>query len=195
LTEKEKGSVTLNSKAIALMASMGALGNVLAAITIVPTIVQQVALDFSALPVLIMGVFGGPIFGGLTGVIAGVLPSIFFGFIGGGLGFLGFSNCVGKAIHGVVVGLLARTLRPVERRKTLLLIPIVLLGFVPEAIWIALVFKVFVPLFIPSQAFLSVILPTILAKATFEVCIMGFFTSALAGHEGFKSFVYTYLKP
>lgn len=102
---------------------------------------------------------------------------------------------MGKAIHGVVAGLLTETLRPMENRKTLLLIPIVLVSFVPEGVWIALVFPVFVPLFVPSQAFLSLFLPTILVKAVFEVCVMGFFMSALAGHEGFKSFVYNYLRP
>jgi LytS/YehU family sensor histidine kinase len=185
----------VSSKTIAFVIFMGALGNVLAAITIAPTIVQQVALDFSATPVLIAGVFGGAILGGITGIIAGILPSIFFGFIGGQLGFLGFSACVGKAIHGYVVGLLTKKLKPLERRKTLLLIPIVLVGFVPEAIWIMSVFLLFVPLFIPSQAFLSAYLTTILVKAWFEVSVMSFFMSAITGHVGFKSFIYKYFHP
>lgn len=66
MTIKERNSVILSSKAIAFMISMGALGNVLAAITIAPTMVKQVALDFSALPVLITSVFGGAILGGVN---------------------------------------------------------------------------------------------------------------------------------
>lgn len=185
----------LSSKTIAFVIYMGALGNVLAAITIAPTMVQQVALDFSAVPVLIAGVFGGAILGGLTGIIAGILPSIFFGFIGGQLSFLGFSTCIGKALHGFVAAVLTKMLKPVEKRKTLLLVPIVLVSFIPECAWITLVFLIFVPLLIPSQAFLSAYLTTILIKAWFEVCVMSFFISALAGHEGFKSFVHNYLRP
>ena len=94
-----------------------------------------------------------------------------------------------------MVGLLTKKLKPLERGKTLLLIPIVLVGFVPEAIWIMAVFLLFVPLFIPSQAFLSAYLTTILVKAWFEVCVMSFFMSALAGHKGFKSFIYNYFHP
>lgn len=184
-----------NSKTVAFVIYMGALGNALAAITIAPTMVKQVALDFSAIPVLIAGVFGGALLGGLTGIVTGILPSIFFGYIGGQLGFLGFSACVGKALHGYVVGLLTRTLRPLEKRKTILLIPIVLLGFIPEMLWIIAVFLLFVPFFIPSQSFLSAYLSTILVKAWFEVCVMSFFMSALAGHEGFKSFVSNYFHP
>jgi hypothetical protein len=48
---------------------------------------------------------------------------------------------------------------------------------------------------IPSQAFLSAFLTTILVKAWFEVSVMSFFMSALAGHVGFKSFVYKYFHP
>jgi LytS/YehU family sensor histidine kinase len=174
---------------------MGALGNVLAVVTIAPTMVKQVALDFSAIPVLIAGVFGGPLLGALTGIVAGILPSLYFGFIGGQLGLLGFSASVGKAIHGYAVGLLTQKLKPIKKRKTLLLIPIVLVGFVPEALWIMLVFLQLVPLFIPSQAFLSAFLTSILVKASFEVCVMSFFMSALAGHEGFKSFIHGYFRP
>ncbi|MEM3088633.1 MAG: LytS/YhcK type 5TM receptor domain-containing protein [Candidatus Bathyarchaeia archaeon] len=179
---------------IAFVVTMGALGNVLAAVTIVPTMIKQVALDFSAIPVLIAAAFGGPFVGALTGLIAGFLPSIFFGFIGGQLGFLGFSTSIGKALHGITVGFLVQWLKPIEKR-TFLLFPIVLIGFIPECIWIALVFSVFVPLLIPQSAFLAAFLVPILAKAWFEVSVMGAFMSALAGHNGFKNFVYAYLPP
>jgi len=184
----------LTSKEIAFAIYMGALGNVLAAITIAPTIVKQVALDFSAVPVLVAGVFGGAILGGVTGIIAGILPSIFFGFIGGQLGLLGFSTCVGKALHGFIAGILTNKLNPVKKKKSLLLIPIVLISFIPESVWMALVFVLFVPFLILGQAFLSLYLPTILAKAWFEVSVMGFLMSALAGHEGFRTFVLNHLR-
>ncbi|MEM2339243.1 MAG: hypothetical protein QXW83_03475 [Nitrososphaerales archaeon] len=184
--------VKLNSKQIAFIAMMGALGNILAFITIAPTVVKQVALDFSLIPVLIAGIFGGALIGGLTGIIAGLGPSLLFGFIYGQLGFLGFTLSIGKGIVGVMIGLLTNYFKPFQR-TTWVFIPLVLVAFIPECFWIILTFSIFVPLFIPSQAALSGFLIPILVKAWFEIGVMSFFISALAGHEGFKSFVFSYM--
>ncbi len=185
--------MALSVKDLTFALSMGAVGNVLAAITIAPTMVRQVALDFSSLPVFIAAVFGGPVVGGLTGFLAGILPSAFFGFIGGQLGVLGFGTSVGKAISGFSVGLLTRMVKSSQSRTTLL-IPIVLLGFVPEAAWIYMLFTVFVPVFMPNQAFLSAFLAPILTKAWFEIVVMSVFTSAIAGHSGFRAFLTRYVQ-
>jgi len=185
--------LTLSVKDLTFALSMGAVGNVLAAITIAPTMVRQVALDFSSLPVFIAAVFGGPVVGGLTGFLAGILPSAFFGFIGGQLGILGFGTSVGKAISGFSVGVLTRIVKSSQSR-TALLIPIVLLGFVPEAAWIYMLFTVFIPVFMPNQAFLSAFLVPILTKAWFEIVVMGVFTSAIAGHSGFRAFLAHYVR-
>lgn len=184
---------TLSVKDLTFALSMGAVGNVLAAITIAPTMVRQVALDFSSLPVFIAGVFGGPVVGALAGLLAGILPSAFFGFIGGQLGIFGFGTSVGKAISGFTVGLLAKAVKS-SRNRTLLLIPIVLLGFVPEAAWIYVLFMVFIPIFMPNQAFLSGFIIPILTKAWFEIAVMSVFTSAIAGHNGFRAFLGHYLQ-
>jgi len=183
----------LSVKDLTFALSMGALGNVLAAITIAPTMVRQVALDFSSLPVFIAAVFGGPVVGGLTGFLAGILPSAFFGFIGGQLGILGFGTSVGKAISGFSVGILTRMVKSSQSR-TALLIPIVLVGFVPEAAWIYVLFTVFIPVFMPNQAFLSAFLVPILTKAWFEIVVMSVFTSAIAGHSGFRAFLAHYVQ-
>jgi LytS/YehU family sensor histidine kinase len=172
---------------------MGAVGNALAAITIAPTIVRQVALDFSSLPVLIAGIFGGPIVGALAGFLAGILPSAFFGFIGGQLGILGFGTSVGKAISGLTIGVLVRAVKP-SRSRTILLVPIVLLSFIPEAVWIYALFTMFVPLFLPNQAILSAFVIPILAKAWFEMAVMSVFATAIAGHKGFRVFLDHYLQ-
>ena len=183
------------SKEISFVAMMGALGNVLAALTIAPTAVRQIALDFSSLPVLLSAALAGPIIGAFTGIVAGLLPSFWFGFVGGQLGLLGFSASIGKAIHGLAVGYLVRALKPFQGR-TLLLIPIVLIGFVPEALWIVLVFTLLAQIFLPNAAgFLGTLVVPILVKATFEVAVMSFFMTALAGHTGFKKFVITRLLP
>lgn len=185
--------MTLSVKDLTFALSMGAVGNVLAAITIAPTMVRQVALDFSSLPVFIAAVFGGPAVGGLTGFLAGILPSAFFGFIGGQLGILGFGTSIGKAISGFSVGVLTRIVRS-SHSRTALLIPIVLLGFVPEAAWIYVLFTVFIPVFMPNQAALSAFLVPILTKAWFEIVVMSVFTSAIAGHSGFRAFLAHYVR-
>jgi LytS/YehU family sensor histidine kinase len=184
---------TLSVKDLTFAISMGAVGNALAAITIAPTIVRQVALDFSSLPVLIAGIFGGPIVGALAGFVAGILPSAFFGFIGGQLGILGLGTSVGKAISGLTIGLLVRAVKP-SRSRTILLVPIVLLSFVPEAVWIYALFTMFVPFFLPNQAVLSTFVIPILAKAWFEMAVMSVFTTAIAGHNGFRAFLDQYLQ-
>ena len=185
--------MTLSVKDLTFALSMGAVGNVLAAITIAPTMVRQVALDFSSLPVFIAAVFGGPVVGGLTGFLAGILPSAFFGFMGGQLGILGFGTSIGKAISGFSVGVLTRIVRS-SHSRTALLIPIVLLGFVPEAAWIYVLFTVFIPVFMPNQAVLSAFLVPILTKAWFEIVVMSVFTSAIAGHSGFRAFLAHYVR-
>lgn len=183
----------LSTKDLSFALAMSAVGNVLAAITIAPTMIQQVALDFSSLPVFIAAVFGGPIVGALTGFLAGILPSAFFGFIGGQLGLLGFGTSVGKALSGFSVGLLTRMVKSSQNR-TVLLIPIVLLGFVPEAVWIYALFTVLIPVFMPNVIFLSAFVVPILTKAWFEVMVMSVFTSAIAGHTGFRAFLSHYVQ-
>ena len=185
-------SRVLSVKDLTFALTMGAVGNVLAAVTIAPTMISQVALDLSSLPAFIAAVFGGPIVGALAGLLAGILPSVFFGFIGGQLGILGFGTSIGKAISGFTVGFLAQAVKS-SRNRTVLLIPIVLLGFVPEAIWIYALFVVFIPLFMPNQTFLSGLIIPILTKAWFEIAIMSVFTSAISGHSGFRAFLGHYL--
>jgi len=181
----------LGSRPISFIVFMAALGNVLAFLTIAPTLVQQVALDFSLLPVFIAAFYGGPFIGGVTGLLAGVVPSIWFGPLGS-LGPLGITVAIGKFIVGVTAGLLMRAFRARER-STLLLVPIVFLSFLPEALWIILVFAVMVPVMLPmAPAFLHGLWAPILIKGLFEVGVMAFFMTALVGHEGFKRFVAGY---
>ena len=183
------------TKTIALVAIMGALGNLLAFFTIAPTISSQIGLDFSNLPVLIVGLAAGPVAASATGFIAGITPSIFFGFVGGSLGFLGFSTSIGKALFGLFAGFLFRSLRPTQRKYgTLLAIPISVLSFIPEAIWIYVVFSALVFIFLPSDvaSFLTTLAVPIILKGFVETTVMGFFMSALSGHVGFKSFMERY---
>jgi len=173
---------------------MSALGNALALVTIVPTMVQQVALDLSLVPVYVAGFFGGPIVGGVTGLLSGVVPSVIFGPFGS-LGPLGLSVAVGKCLVGLTTGLLSTALKARERRS-IVAVPIVFAAFLPEAGWIYLVFSTLVPALLHgAPAFLQGLWAPILVKATFEVTLMAFFTAALAGHLGFRNFAAVYLGP
>jgi hypothetical protein len=69
-----------------------------------------------------------------------------------------------------------------------------LLGFVPEALWIYVLFTVFIPIFMPNQTFLSALVIPILTKAWFEIAVMSVLTSAIAGHNGFRAFLGRYLQ-
>ena len=180
------------SRQLAFVVIMSAMGNALAAVTIAPTLFRQIALDFSSLPVLIAAVFAGPKVALLTGLTAGLLPSIYFGFIGGQLGFLGFTTSLGKALQGLVTAYLVKGAWR-SNRSTLTLLPVILIGFLPEALWIAVVFTVLSPLFLPSLAFLPTLAVPVIVKGTFEMVVMAFFVAALAGHRGFKSFAQSYL--
>lgn len=182
----------MKTRRLTFASAMGVLGDGLSLLTLpVFPLAQQIALDFSSLPVLVAAVFGDPGTAALAGFIAGILPSVWFGFVGGALGFLGFSASVGKALHGFTVGFLARAFRPLDRRYgSISLIPLAVVGFIPEAVWIYFVFSFLTWVFTPTAApYLSTAAVPIIVKATVEVAVIGFFLSALAGNEGFKSFI------
>lgn len=183
----------MGSKEWSFVLMMSALGNVLAFITIAPTMIQQVALDFSLLPVFVAAIFGGPVIGGITGLLAGIVPSIWFGPLGS-LGPLGVTTSIGKAIVGVTAGLLAKVFNPTSR-SSLYYAPVVLLSYVPEAAWIYAVFSIFVPLLLPgAPEFLYGLWLPILIKGTFEISVMAAFMAALGGHVGFRNFVLSSLR-
>jgi len=183
----------MRSREWSFVLMMSALGNVLAFITIAPTMIQQVALDFSLLPVFVAAVFGGPVIGGVTGLLAGIVPSIWFGPLGS-LGPLGITASIGKAIVGVTAGLISRVFNPANR-SSLYFAPVVLLSYIPEAIWIYAVFSVFVPLLLPgAPEFLYGLWLPILVKGVFEISVMAAFMTALGGHVGFKNFVLNNLR-
>ncbi len=182
---------------LALVASMAALGNVLGVIPIgigqIPTGAGagQVALDFSNLAVVVVAIFLGWRLGALTGLLAGLGPSFMFGFVTGSTGFLSFLVCVGKAMTGFTVGLIAQSMGPERRLRSYYLVPAVLVGFVPEAILTWYYFVNLVPLFVTGY-FAQVVAPTlaipVLVKASGEMIVIAFITTALVGNEGFRSF-------
>lgn len=186
-----------NVSSLALVASMAALGNVLGVVPIglgqIPTGagVGQVALDFSNLAVVVVGIFLGWRMGALTGLLAGIGPAIMFGFVTGSTGIITFLLPVGKALTGFSVGLIAQYIPPDKRLRSYYVAPAVLLGFIPEAILTWYYFLNLVPFFV-SGYFAQVVAPTlaipVLIKGSGEMILISVLTVALVGNEGFRMF-------
>src|SRR5712692_1183889 len=171
---------------LALVASMGALGNVLGIIPIalgyLPTpAVGQVALDFSSIAVVVLAIFLGWRLGSLTGLIAGLGPAVMFGFVTGSTGIITFLLPVGKALTGFTVGLISQAMGPQRMQRTYNILGVVLLGFVPEAILIWFYFVNLVPFFVTGYfaQFAPTLALPVLIKGVGEMIVIGFLTIAL----------------
>jgi thiamine transporter ThiT len=181
---------------------MGALGNVLALLSItlgtIPSpITGQVAFDFSNLAVAIVAVYAGWRLGLFTGLIAGFVPGIWFGLLGS-LGILGLIGLIfGKGLTGLTVGILSSSIGISKRKKpSLLVVPAVLVGYLPEFVFTVYFFLSLVPIFIGGGVALYLVaveLPIIIVKAWAEMIIISFFMAALIGNRGFNSFIDRYL--
>ncbi|UCE43692.1 MAG: hypothetical protein JSV57_04870 [Candidatus Bathyarchaeota archaeon] len=184
----------MDSKTISFVAMMGVLGSILFLISYyVGPISPGVALDFSLVGAIIAGVFGGPFIGFASGLFVGVLPGIFFGPLGTGswLGLIGLP--IGKALTGLTSGLIAKNLSIAEKRHCSLMIPVVLISYIPECLFTIAYFIYLMPLFLgggPGLGILAFILP----KAWGEVVIISFLMAALAGNIGFRDFVSKFFK-
>lgn len=151
---------------VAFVASMGALGNVLALVTLsIPTPVGQVAFDFSHVGTLIVALYSGPLLGGITGAIVGMAPYYRFGLTGGFGPLLGLMIIPGKSLTGITAGLLGRRLRPALAT---------MVGYVPEAIFTFSYFEWIAPFFLGPEAgaYLASLIIPVLAKAWLEMGII-----------------------
>jgi len=185
------------SRYVAFIAMMGALGNALFAMSsqvlTIPGGITGIALDLSNLGVVVAAVFGGPVAGLATGIIAGILPGLWFGFLGGHSGLLAlFGLPIGKAIAGFSIGFLCEYLDVLKkRRKSLKTVFLVILGFIPEMLFIALYFSMLMPYFVGF--FVGwVILVSILVKGVAEMAVIGIITGALVGNSEFVTFLEKY---
>jgi len=152
---------------------MGALGNVLALLSMfIAPIHPQVALDLSHLGTFIAAMYCGPGWGFVTGAIVALAPFYKFGIAGWYGPLIGSLIIPGKAITGLSFGLLAKKIRP---------FPSVILGFVPEFIFMYVFLKYLTVFFLPNlAAFMTdAVIFSILAKAWFEMFVMGFVVEAI----------------
>jgi riboflavin transporter FmnP len=160
-------------RCIAFVASMGALGNVLALLSLfIAPIHPQVALDLSHLGTFISAMYCGPGWGFVTGAIVALAPFYKFGVIGWYGPLFGSLIIPGKAITGLSFGLLVKRFRPFTSA---------ILGFIPEFLYLYVFLKYLTVIFLPNLAgfMTDAVIISILTKAWFEIFIMGFIIEAI----------------
>jgi hypothetical protein len=198
------GSNVRSSKGVVFVAMMSALGNVLSFLSIsisplVPSIPLgpisiSLAFDMSHVTTFVAALFGGPLAGGLTGMIGGLIAAYQFGFSQGNV-ITGIALPLGKAMTGVTAGLIMGSFGLLNRRRVLM-VPTTVLAYVPEAIFTAVLFIKIIPeafQFPPEMASFFIILAIeIVAKAFVEMIIMGLILAALLGNKSFTGFVKGY---
>lgn len=180
----------MDSKGIAFIALMGALGNILFLISnyVMPIIPGEVSLDLALIPVFIAAFYGGPLMGFLTGLFAGIFPGIYYGPLGLGswLGLIGLP--IGKALTGFIAGSLYKGLEVDHKpRKSVLTVPLVLVSYIPECIYTIAYFVILLPILIGGGG--VGILAFVIPKAWVEIIFISFFMAALVGNHGFSNFI------
>lgn len=180
----------MDTKTVAFTLMMGALGNLLFAVSYhVGQLAPGVALDFSLIAAFIAGFYSGPVVGLVSGLLVGILPGIMFGPMGMGswLGLVGLP--IGKGLTGLTAGVLARALGlSRSRHSSLLAVPATLLAYTPECIFTYTYFEYLMPFFL-GRGGAAVFLYYILPKAMAEVVTMSFFMATLIGNKGFNDFL------
>jgi len=190
-----------SSKNLTFISMMAALGNVLSALSIhlspfIPSIPVgplnfSLALDLSHITTFIAALFGGPLVGGVTGLIGGAIAAFEFGFSKGNL-VTGFGLPIGKALTGLTAGLLMRRLNPNNNR--LMMVISTVASYIPEGLFTIFIFVIVYPIFFPLTP-LSFILPftiQIIIKAFAEMVIMGILISVMTDNQGFNDSMKSY---
>lgn len=183
----------MDTKTISFALMMGALGNLLFAISnYAGNLAPGIALDFSLLAVFIAGFYGGSSVGFVSGLLAGIMPGIVFGPMGmsSWLGLIGLP--LGKAMTGLTAGIIARSIRLGTRPySSVLAVPATLSAYIPECLFTYSFFAYMMPILLGNGGayiFLYFILP----KALSEVAIIGFLVAGLVGNHGFNDFISRY---
>jgi len=181
----------MDTKTVSFILMMGALGNLLFAISyyagnIIPGII---AIDLSLVAAYIAGFYGGPIMGFISGLFAGIFPGIMFGPIGMGSWLGLFSLPLGKGLTGLTTGIVARGLGLGRRPySSLLAVPVTLLAYIPEALYTYVYCAYLLPFFLGTGgAFIFTLY--ILPKALGEIVVMSLLMAALIGNRGFNDFI------
>jgi len=170
-------------KELALIVTMGALGNALAlTASYLGNIHPQVALDLSHIATFIIALNLGPLAGFTTGCIAGLFTYYRFGIMGSFGPFFGLLIIPLKGITGLFSGLLAGRTRPLFA---------VTLGYIPESVGTFLYMRYFAALFLPAEVmqFIIPIISTVLIKAWVEIFVLAILMEIIQRNQGIQHFI------
>jgi LytS/YehU family sensor histidine kinase len=182
------------SRGLSFIALMAALGNVLSFISlqlspIVPSIPLgpinfSLALDLSHLATFAAALVGGPVVGGLTGLVGGFVAAFQFGFSQGNI-ITGIALPLGKAMTGVVAGIIFQRING-DGWKTPL---VTVVSYIPEAIFTAVIFVYLYPIFygLPTAVALIIALQ-IIVKAFVEMLLIGAVLKYISENKGFQAY-------
>src|SRR5271157_2698656 len=167
----------LNSKSVAFVGIMSALGAVLALFsTISIPLGPGVSVDLSHVGTYIVAIGGGPILGAITAALAGVIPSF---------QYANPAVIPGKMLTGFSVGALyiaLKRIRMFKENPRLIGIPIIIagiLGYLPEYL-----FTIWDLNFVTNMAVPVII--TILAKGWIEITAISILTAALYSRKAIR---------
>lgn len=183
----------IQSKTLAFAATMAALGNALSFLSIqltplVPSIplgpvTVSLALDLSHLSTFIAALFGGPVVGGLTGLLSGLVAAFEFGFSKGNL-VTGIGLPLGKAMTGVAAGYVFRRLY--VEGSSLRMVASTVVAYVPEALLTLVLFRYVLPVVAGLPAGIATAVAVqIVVKAFFEMVLLGLVMVGLTANAVF----------
>ena len=192
----------MGSKSLVFVATMAALGNVLSFLSmqlapIAPNIPLgpvsvSLALDLSHLATFIASLFGGPLVGGLTGLVGGLVAAFEFGFSKGNL-VTGFGLPLGKAMTGVAAGYVFRWLYGEGGPGRLVASTVV--SYIPEALLTLFLFVyVLPPITGLPTAMWAMVATQIVVKAFGEMVILGLILMGLMSNSAFRTYASGYFQ-
>ncbi|TFH18947.1 hypothetical protein E4H04_01790 [Candidatus Bathyarchaeota archaeon] len=191
----------LGSKSLTFIATMAALGNVLSLVStqltpIAPNIPLgpvsvSLALDISHLTTFIAALFGGPIVGGVTGAVGGLVAAFEFGFSKGNL-VTGIGLPLGKAMTGLTAGWLFKRYQVDSMVKAAAL---TVTAYIPEAILTLILFRYLLPVVMGLPIGIATAIGfQIIVKACVEMVILGVLLVKITSNKGFKGYAESYFR-
>jgi riboflavin transporter FmnP len=183
----------LDTKRTAFVGMLSALGIVLSAISLnIAPIVGDAALDLSHIATFIGAIFGGPVVGATVGLLGGLYAGYHFGFVFGQGPIAVIGTPLGKAMTGLVAGLLYKKLKIINGSgRSIWVIPATLLSYIPECLYTVFYF-LYIMTLVNGQG-MAYLIPIVIPKAWIEIIVMSILMGALAGNKGFREFVNRYL--
>jgi riboflavin transporter FmnP len=181
------------SKGLSFIAMMAALGNVLSFISmqlspLIPSIPLgpinfSLALDLSHLATFTAALLGGPVIGGLTGLVGGFVAAFQFGFSQGNI-ITGIGLPLGKAVTGIVAGIIMKRIKDGGWR----LIAATVISYIPEAVFTAVIFIVLYPIYYGLPVSVAELITLqIIVKAFVEMVILGVLLKYISGSKPFRN--------